>query len=150
MLINRLCEANLSHDLTKDLYDSFSYFLCSYLMNWNSTSDIEDMFNLLVHFPKDIALSIGESYIQMLFDEARVMPEDLTLDMLSSVIEKLYDAELPCEVTLNIGSLIMKEVEEAPAMSDELTLDIKVVFENCLAFWCHANQDWFLSPHKGG
>ena len=150
LLINRLYKANLSHDLTRDLGDSFSYFLCSDVMNWNSTFDVEDMFNLLVHFPKDLILRIGERYIEMLFEEARLMPEDLTLDVASTVIEKLYDAELPCEVTLKIGSVIMKEVEEAPAMSDELTLEIKVLFENCLAFWCHANQDWYLSPHKGG
>ena len=108
------------------------------------------MFRLAAGLPEELALTVGETYVRRLREDSRVMPDDLTLDMAVAFVEGLFDSELPCEVTMKIGSVFMMEMEEAEMGEEERTLDLYVMFDNYFIFWCDANRSWYFRPHRGG
>ena len=150
LFTRQLYKSELSPDLINEEADNFTHKLCSSVLDWNSLFDIETMFRLMINFPKDLSLKVGENYIEKLFEESAVMPDDLIADIASSFIENLYDSELPCDVTMKIASMFMKKIDEDEAMDEDTTTDIIVFLYNCFAFWCQANKEWYFNPQRGG
>ena len=131
----RLYQEKLSPKLTQDAASQFARHLCESVMRWDPKFDIGSMFRLAAVLPQELALTVGETYVRRLREDSRAMPDDLTLDMAVAFIEGLFDSELPCEVTMKIGSVFMMEMEEAEMGVEQQTLDLYVLFDNYFIFW---------------